>query len=181
MEKEALAIKWTLDKLRYYLIVWEFTLVTDHAPLKWMAGAKDTNARVTRWFLALQDFHFKVDHRPGKEHANADALSRRDACLGWNPGDQRLHQAVQECDNPLPTRGIRGRVVGMYRRHPLAGGREHFIPHPHQPDREHLAGGGKGAGGHLKGELRTHSRAETVRPMRRRPTTRPRLRGSRRP
>ena len=96
MEKEALAIKWTLDKLRYYLIVWEFTLVTDHAPLKWMAGAKDTNARVTRWFLALQDFHFKVDHRPGKEQANADALSRRDACLGWNPGDQRLHQAVVE-------------------------------------------------------------------------------------
>ena len=48
-----------------------------------MASAKDTNARVTRWFLALQDFHFKVDHRLGKEHANANALSRRDACLGW--------------------------------------------------------------------------------------------------
>ena len=26
-----------------------------------MAGAKDTNARVTRCFLALQDFRFKVD------------------------------------------------------------------------------------------------------------------------
>ena len=141
----------------------------DHAPLKWMAGAKDTNARVTRWFLALQDFHFTVDHRRGKEHANADALSRRDACLGWNQGDQRLHQALKECDNPLPTREIRGRVVeGVCRRHPLAGGREHFIPHPHQPDGEHLAAGRKGAGGHLKGEPRTHSRAETVRPMRRR-------------
>ena len=69
VEKEALAIKWALDKLRYYLLGREFTLVTDHAPLKWMATAKDSNARVTRWFLALQDFRFQVDHRPGRDHA----------------------------------------------------------------------------------------------------------------
>ena len=58
VEKEALAIKWPMDKLRYYLLGREFTLVTDHAPLKWMATAKDTNARVTRWFLALQNYRF---------------------------------------------------------------------------------------------------------------------------
>ena len=39
MEKEALAIKWAPNKLRYYLLGKEFTLVTDHAPLKWMASA----------------------------------------------------------------------------------------------------------------------------------------------
>ena len=66
VEKEALAIKWALEKLRYYLLGREFTLVTDHAPLKWMASAKDSNARVTRWFLDLQDFRFQVDHRPGR-------------------------------------------------------------------------------------------------------------------
>ena len=31
VEKESLAIKWTLDKLRYYLLGREFSLVTDHA------------------------------------------------------------------------------------------------------------------------------------------------------
>ncbi|KAL0162283.1 hypothetical protein M9458_041679, partial [Cirrhinus mrigala] len=69
VEKEALAIK-------YYLLGRKFTLVTDHAPLQWMARAKDTNARVTRWFLALQDFHFEVRHRAGAANANADGLSR---------------------------------------------------------------------------------------------------------
>ncbi len=65
VEKEALAVKWAVLELWYYLLGRKFTLVTDHAPLQWMARAKDTNARVTRWFLALQDFHFVVLHRAG--------------------------------------------------------------------------------------------------------------------
>ena len=43
-EKEAIAVKWTLDRLRYYLLRREFTFVTDHEPLRWMAAANDTNA-----------------------------------------------------------------------------------------------------------------------------------------
>ncbi|KAL0148983.1 hypothetical protein M9458_055787 [Cirrhinus mrigala] len=76
VEREALAIRWAVLELRYYLLGRKFTLVTDHAPLQWMARAKDTNARVTRWFLALQDFHFEVRHRAGADNANADGLSR---------------------------------------------------------------------------------------------------------
>ncbi len=75
VEKEALAVKWAVLELRYYLLGRKFTLITDHAPLQWMARAKDTNARVTRWFLALQDFHFVVRHRAGTANANADGLS----------------------------------------------------------------------------------------------------------
>ena len=122
VEKEALAIKWTLEKLRYYLLGRDFSLVTDHAPLKWMATAKDTNARVTRWFLALQDYRFQVVHRPGRAHGNADALSRRDACLGLTGGTPGLLLRMGVCGNPTPlARGQplqhppRGRVVeGRY-------------------------------------------------------------------
>ena len=38
IEREALAIKWALEYLRYYLLGRQFRLVTDHAPLQWMAG-----------------------------------------------------------------------------------------------------------------------------------------------
>ncbi|KAL0192560.1 hypothetical protein M9458_010856, partial [Cirrhinus mrigala] len=74
IEKEALAVKWAVLELRYYLLGSKLTLVTDHASLQWMAQAKDTNARVTRGFLMLQDFHFDVRHRA--RTANANGLSR---------------------------------------------------------------------------------------------------------
>ena len=78
VEKEALAIKWAVHHLRYYLWGREFTLITDHAPLKWMSQNKDKNDRITRWFLELQDYRFKVEHCPGRKIPHADALSRRD-------------------------------------------------------------------------------------------------------
>ncbi|CAJ0968777.1 unnamed protein product [Ranitomeya imitator] len=80
VEKECLAIKWALESLRYYLLGRQFRLVTDHSPLVWMRNAKERNARVTRWFLSLQNFSFSVEHRAGKSQGNADVLSRAPYC-----------------------------------------------------------------------------------------------------
>ncbi|XP_039513052.1 uncharacterized protein LOC120468602 [Pimephales promelas] len=77
IEKECLAIRWAVLTLRYYLLGREFTLCSDHAPLQWLHRMKDTNARITRWYLALQPFKFQVVHRPGTQMAVADFLSRR--------------------------------------------------------------------------------------------------------
>nr|XP_021328817.1 uncharacterized protein LOC110439023 [Danio rerio] len=76
IEKECLAIRWAVLTLRYYLLGREFALCSDHAPLQWLHRMKDTNARITRWYLALQPFKFKVIHRPGVQMAVADFLSR---------------------------------------------------------------------------------------------------------
>ncbi len=76
VEKECLAIWWAVLTLRYYLLGREFTLCSDHAPLQWLHRMKDTNARITRWYLALQPFKLKVVHRPGVQMAVADFLSR---------------------------------------------------------------------------------------------------------
>uniref|UniRef100_A0A9J7WVP0 ribonuclease H n=1 Tax=Cyprinus carpio carpio TaxID=630221 RepID=A0A9J7WVP0_CYPCA len=121
VEKEALAVKWAVLELKYYLLGRKFTLYTDHAPLQWMARAKDTNARVTRWFLALQDFHFDVRHRAGTANANADGLSRLWTAFAGLSGT---------LPPPAPTsplaRGTRttlrggsvSRVLGTYQRRP---------------------------------------------------------------
>ncbi|XP_026003826.1 uncharacterized protein LOC113009615 [Astatotilapia calliptera] len=76
VEKECLAIRWAVGSLRYYLLGRSFTLCSDHAPLQWLHRMKDANARITRWYLALQPFKFKVIHRPGAQMAVADFLSR---------------------------------------------------------------------------------------------------------
>ena len=76
VEKEALAIKWALDSFRYYLLGREFILQTDHKALQWLEKMKDSNGRITRWYLALQPFRFSVQHIPGKDNLTADYLSR---------------------------------------------------------------------------------------------------------
>ena len=75
IEKEALAIKWAMEKLKVYLLGREFVVQTDHAPLQFMERHAN-NARVARWGLALQPFRFSVRHRPGRCNQNADSLSR---------------------------------------------------------------------------------------------------------
>ncbi|KAL3977676.1 G protein-coupled receptor [Sarotherodon galilaeus] len=76
IEKEALAIKWALDTLKYYLLGGEFVLETDHRALQWMSRMRDTNARITRWYLSLQPYCFKIRYRAGKKNVVADFLSR---------------------------------------------------------------------------------------------------------
>ncbi|CAM5128439.1 unnamed protein product [Eretmochelys imbricata] len=74
-EKECYAIVYALEKLRY---VWGqcFHLQTDHAALKWLHTIKETNKKLLRWSLALQDFDFDIQHISGASNKVADALSR---------------------------------------------------------------------------------------------------------
>ncbi|XP_056585423.1 uncharacterized protein LOC130406867 [Triplophysa dalaica] len=117
IEKECLAIRWAVLTLRYYLLGREFTLCSDHAPLQWLHRMKDTNARITRWYLALQPFKFKVIHRPGTQMAVADFLSRRGGGklqAGWGPG---LSRAVGVCGKGgVVQRGLWGERASGERR-----------------------------------------------------------------
>lgn len=74
-EKEALAIKWGLEKFRHYLLGCEYVVRTDHSSLEWLLKAK--SGRLQRWALTLQEFRpFTIIHRSGKTHANVDSLTR---------------------------------------------------------------------------------------------------------
>ena len=76
VEKEGLAIKWALDSLKYYLMDKDFVLETDHRALQWLDSMKDTNSRVTRWYLSLQPFRYSIKYRAGPDNVVADYLSR---------------------------------------------------------------------------------------------------------
>ena len=44
--------------------------------LQWLFTIQDPNSRLCRWGLRLQEYDFKITHRPGRVHGNTDALSR---------------------------------------------------------------------------------------------------------
>ena len=74
-EKEALAIMFAIKIFKNYVYGNRFTIVTDHKPLLWLKSA-DNNTSVQKWRLKLSDYEFDIVYKPGKQNANADALSR---------------------------------------------------------------------------------------------------------
>ncbi len=76
-EKEALGVVFGCEKFHMYLIGIEFELDTDHKPLEVIYHPKaKPSARIERWALRLQQYQFKLRHRPGKTNP-ADVLSRK--------------------------------------------------------------------------------------------------------
>ncbi|GFU99146.1 retrovirus-related Pol polyprotein from transposon 297 [Trichonephila clavipes] len=53
-----------------------YLIMTDHNPLVWLNRNVSSNLRLLRWALALQPYNFRIVHRSGKSHKNADSLSR---------------------------------------------------------------------------------------------------------
>jgi len=61
---------------RYYLQFRKFVLRTDNRALVWIRTMEAPTGMIQRWLDTLSNFDFDVIHRPGKQHGNADALSR---------------------------------------------------------------------------------------------------------
>ena len=61
-----------------YLRGAKFTLRTDNKSLMWLHRFKDTEGMMARWLHTLQQFQFQfsIVHRAGRDHGNADGLSR---------------------------------------------------------------------------------------------------------
>ncbi len=76
IEKETLAIVWAVKQWRPYLFGRQFTVITDHAPLRWLNTAFQSSGHLQRWALTLQEYNFDIKHKAGRLNVNADALSR---------------------------------------------------------------------------------------------------------
>jgi hypothetical protein len=94
MEGECYALIWGIMHFRQYLHKTHFILRTDHKPFEWLAIVLDANGRRGRWIDMLQDFSFKILHRPGMRHDNADALNRNP--VGQATDDDDFSEEVQD-------------------------------------------------------------------------------------
>ncbi|KAL2086779.1 hypothetical protein ACEWY4_017838 [Coilia grayii] len=81
IDKEALAIIFAVRKFHQYLFGRPFIVYTDHKPLLGLLHHSKPmpqvlSPRMLRWSLILSAYQYELCYRPGKQLANADALSR---------------------------------------------------------------------------------------------------------
>lgn len=80
LEKESLAIVYSVTKLRQYLIGYHFGLQTDHKPFVSTFGENKglpimAAARMQRWAFTLSGFNYTIEYIKGSLNC-ADSLSR---------------------------------------------------------------------------------------------------------
>ena len=49
---------------------------TDHGSLNWLFNFKETEGHAARWIKTVSTLQFDIQQRPGKQHGNADGMSR---------------------------------------------------------------------------------------------------------
>ena len=76
-EREALGVLFACEHFHLYIYGAKFNIITDHKPLEriFTNPAARSNARLERWALKLQPYHFTISYSPGKTNP-ADYLSR---------------------------------------------------------------------------------------------------------
>jgi len=74
--KELAGMMFGLKHYRQYLLGRKFSICTDHATLSYLLTAKDLIGQQARWVDLMSEYTFTIQHRAGKSHSNADALSR---------------------------------------------------------------------------------------------------------
>jgi hypothetical protein len=86
-EKECLALVFATKHFDCYLRSSEFEAIVDHSALTWLCSVKAPTGRLARWITWLQGYNVKVIYRKGRDHGNADAISRRPYDTGTDCGD----------------------------------------------------------------------------------------------
>uniref|UniRef100_A0A669CU45 Gypsy retrotransposon integrase-like protein 1 n=1 Tax=Oreochromis niloticus TaxID=8128 RepID=A0A669CU45_ORENI len=78
IEKEALSLLFALQHFEVYVGSSPSPVIvyTDHNPLVFLMRMQNSNQRLMRWSLLVQDFNLEIRHKKGTENVLADALSR---------------------------------------------------------------------------------------------------------
>ena len=106
--KEMLALVESLRHFRCYILGRKFKVRTDHSALQWLKTFKEPVGQVARWIERLAEYDYDIEHRPGRLHANADALSRYPLRVSsvnvaekWFPPEFKSDFVKQQAHDPI--------------------------------------------------------------------------------
>lgn len=75
-ENEMFALVHCLKQWRTLVLGWKLTIITDHKSLNFIFTSYFKSARLSRWIMAIREFHFDIQHISGVQNTIADTLSR---------------------------------------------------------------------------------------------------------
>ena len=116
-ELEGLAVFKAVHFFAHFLHGNRFSVVTDHKALVSLLMSRRLNKRLHGWVLKLLDFNFEITYRPGKDHQDADGLSRQ----AWDSAEGDPCTIMEERKQSRSTESSVGGDVGIS---PTEDGRE---------------------------------------------------------
>jgi transposase InsO family protein len=75
-KREFLGVVKAVQHFKPYLYGQNFLIRTDNSAVSHMLTLTDANEQIQRWQLFMSQFKFHTIHRPGRQHINADFMSR---------------------------------------------------------------------------------------------------------
>ena len=84
-----------LKHFKCYLYGQKITVRTDNSAVSWLHRSKDPVEQPGRWIEVIDTYDITFQHRPGRKHGNADALSR-----------YPCRQCVGDCEG-IPAKEVR--------------------------------------------------------------------------
>nr|GEW20810.1 reverse transcriptase domain-containing protein [Tanacetum cinerariifolium] len=116
-EKELLAVIFSFNKFRSYLVLLKIVIFTDHYALKYMFVKKDAKPRLIRWILLLQEFDIEIKNKKRAENVAANHFLRlknphleelRDDDIDDNFLDETLMNVSSTEEDIIPWRCVYG-------------------------------------------------------------------------
>jgi hypothetical protein len=103
--RELLAVVEAVKHFHHHLYGLHFTVRTDHGALNWLLRFKNPEGQMARWLEVLAAYDLEIIHRPGRQHGNADGLSRRpcfpcDYCTRQEQKDAHVEDTCT-CQPPI--------------------------------------------------------------------------------
>ena len=75
-EKEMLAMVFSCEKFRPYILGSHVIIYIDHAAIKYLMAKKEVKPRLIRWVFLLQEFDLEIKDKKGCDNVIVDHLSR---------------------------------------------------------------------------------------------------------